>query len=92
MIFHFSIVQVHCFFVVEFYCTFPFLIKRYHTMFIVIVFKFGIDGPSGLIVFHGRFTSFILTPLVLYIPSSSVSFSYFILAVPMHSVWENTSA
>ena len=37
--------------------------------------------PSGLLFFRVRFASFQLTPL--YLPSSYVSLSHFILAVPM---------
>ena len=49
-------------------------------MFIIIVFLFGSDKPSGFL-FCARFASFYLTPL--FLQSSSVSLSYFILAVPM---------
>ena len=39
-------------------------------------------GRRDFFFFRPRFTSSMLTPL--FIPSSSVSLSYFILAVPMH--------
>ena len=44
MIFHFSIVQVHfVFLLIEFHVLFPFLIKYYHLMFIILVFRLGND-------------------------------------------------
>ena len=49
-------------------------------MFIILLFSFGGDRPSGLF-FRARFTSFYTHPLFLL--SSSVSLSYFIIAVPM---------
>ena len=58
---------------------FPFVIKYYHIMSIIIVFRYGNDRPSGLLFFVPALLS-ILTPL--FLPSSSVSLS-FILAVPM---------
>ena len=39
MIFHFSIVQVHFFLLIEFIVLFPFLIKYYCVIFIIIVFS-----------------------------------------------------
>ena len=54
---------------------FPFLIKYYHILFIIIVFWLGCGRSCPL-----RFFS-ILTPL--FLPPSSVSLSYFILGVPM---------
>ena len=65
----------------NFIVLFPFLIKYYHIMFIIIVFWLGCDRPSGLLFFATALLFSILTPLVL--PPSSVSLSYFILAVPM---------
>ena len=50
-------------------------------MFINIVFWLGSDRPSGLLLFVLAVLFSILTPLSC--PSSSVSLSYFILAVPM---------
>ena len=50
-------------------------------MFIIIVFWLGYDGPAGLLFFVPALLLSILTPLVL--PSSSVSLSYFVLAVLM---------
>ena len=50
-------------------------------MFIIIVFLLGCDMPSGLHVFVPALLLSIITPL--FLPSSSVSFPYFILAVPM---------
>ena len=45
-------------------------------MFVIIVFRLGCDRPSGLLLFVPAVLFSILTP-------SSVSWSYFILAVPM---------
>ena len=50
-------------------------------MFIIIVFRLGCDRPSGLLLFVPAVLFSILTPL--FCPASSVSLSYFILAVPM---------
>ena len=50
-------------------------------MFIVGVFSLGNDGQSGLIFFVPALLLSMLKPLCL--PFSSVSLSYFILAVPM---------
>ena len=50
-------------------------------MFIIIVFRLGCDKPSGLLLFVPPVLFSILTPL--FCVSSSVSLSYFILAVPM---------
>ena len=47
-------------------------------MFITIVFGLVSDRPSGLLFFCTRFVSF-----RLFLPSSPVSLSYIILAVPM---------
>ena len=60
---------------------FPFLIKFYQIMFIIIVFRLGCDKQSGLLLFVPAVLFSILTPL--FCVSSSVSLSYFILAVPM---------
>ena len=50
-------------------------------MFIDIVFSFGSDRLSGLLSFVLALLFSILTPL--FLRSSSVALSYFILAVPM---------
>ena len=50
-------------------------------MFIIIVFRLGYDRPSGLLLFVPAVLFSMLTPL--FCLSSSVSLSYFILAVPM---------
>ena len=60
---------------------FPFLIKYYHILFIIIVFRLGCDRPSGLLLFVPALLLSILKPL--FLPSLSVSLSYFVLAVPM---------
>ena len=50
-------------------------------MFIIVAFWLGCVTPSGLIFFVTALLLSILTPL--FLPSSSVFLSYFILAVPM---------
>ena len=50
-------------------------------MFINIVFGLGSDRLSGLVSFAIALPFFMLAPL--FLPSSSVSLSYFIFAVPM---------
>ena len=57
-------------------------------MFIIIVFWLGCDRLSGLLFLVPTLLLSKLAPLSL--PSLSVSLSCFILAVPMHKVWENT--
>ena len=68
---------------------FHFFIKYYHILFIILVFRLGCDRPSGLLLFIPALLLSMLMPL--FLPSSSVSLSYFILAVPMRE-WENTHA
>ena len=65
----------------NFIVLFPFLIKYYHILFIIIVFRLGCDRPSGLFLFVPAVLFSILTPL--FCVSSSVSLSYLILVVPM---------
>ena len=65
----------------NFIVLFSFLIKYYHILFIIIVFWLGCDRPSGLLLFVPILLLSILTPL--FLPSLSVSLSYFVLAVPM---------
>ena len=78
----FSSIQVHFVFCqLKFIVLFPFLIKYYHILFIIIVFWLGCDRPSGLPLFVPALLFSILTPL--FLPPSSVSLSYFIIAVPM---------
>ena len=56
MIFHFSIVQVHFVFLsIDFIALFPFLIKYYNILFIIIVFMLGSDK-----VFSSFFALFLL--------------------------------
>ena len=57
-------------------------------MFIIIVFLSGYDRPSGLLYFVPALFFSILTPLLI---SSSVSSSYFVLAVPMRECLEKHS-
>ena len=68
---------------IEFHCLFSFLIKYYHIIFIIIVLWL-----SGLLFFMPALLLSILTPL--FLPSSTLSLSYFVLAVPCESVWENS--
>ena len=65
----------------NFIVLFPFLIKYYHILYIITVFRFGCDRPSGLLLFVPALLLSMLTPL--FLPSSSVYLSYFVLAVPM---------
>ena len=82
MICHSSIVQVNFVFCrLNFIVLFPFLIKYYHIKFIIIVFWLGCDRPSGFLFFVPALLLSMLT--TLFLPSSSVSLSYFIFAVPM---------
>ena len=85
----FEYLSPFCFLLIEFHCTFPFLIKYYHILFIIIVFWLGCDRPSGLLLFVPALLLSILTPL--FLPSSSVSLCYFVLAVPMHECLGNHS-
>ena len=77
----FDYLSPFCFLLIEFIVIFPFLIKFYQIMFIIIVFRLGCDRLSGLLLFVPVVLFSILTPL--FCISSSVSLSYFILAVPM---------
>ena len=82
MICNFSNISVHfAFCSLNFIVIFPFLIKYSDILFIIIVFWLGCDRPSGLLLFVPALLLSILTPL--FLPSSSVSLSYFVLAVPM---------
>ena len=83
----FDYLSPFCSLSIEFHCTFS-IIKYYHILFIIIVFWLGCDWPTGLLLFVPALLFSILTPL--FLPSSSVSLSYFVLAVPCASVWENT--
>ena len=60
---------------------FPFLIQYYHITFIIIVFWLACDRPSGLLYFVPALILSMLTPL--FLSSSFVSLSYFVLSVPM---------
>ena len=77
----FRIFQSIFFCKLNFIVRFSISIKYYHIMFIIIVFRLGCDMPSGFIFFVPALLLSILTPL--FLPSSSVSLPYFILAVPM---------
>ena len=82
MICHFLIISVHFVFCsLNFIVLFPFLIKFYQIMFVIIVFRLGCYRPSGLLLFVPAVLFSMLTPL--FCVSSSVSLSYFVLAVPM---------
>ena len=86
----FEYLSLFCFvFQLNFIVLFPFLIKYYHIMFIIFVFWLGCDRPSGLLFFMLILLLSILTHLSL--PSSSISLSYFILAVPMRECLEKHS-
>ena len=64
---HFSNILVH--FVV---CQLNLIVKYYHILFIIIVFRLGCDRPSGLLLFAPAVFFSILTPL--FCVSSSVLF------------------
>ena len=82
MICHFSNIQVHFVFCqLNFIVLFTFLTKHYHILFIIIVFWLGCDRPSGLLLFVPALLLSILTPI--FLPSSFVSLSYFVFALPM---------
>ena len=65
----------------DFILLFPFLIKYCHVMFIIIVFLLGSSRPSGLHFNVPTLFLSILTPI--FLPSSCVSLSYFVLVGPM---------
>ena len=76
----FGYLSPFCFLLIEFHCTFSisYKIQKYYIYY--IVFWLGYDRRSGLSFVPALFLS-ILTPL--FLPSSYVSFSYFILAASM---------
>ena len=82
MICNFLNIQVHFVFCqLNFIVIFLFLIKYYYILFIIIVFWLGCDRPSGLLFFVNTLLLSTLPPL--FLPSLSVSLSYFSLAVSM---------
>ena len=82
----FDYLSAFCFLLIEFHILFPFLINYYHIMFIIIVFWLGCDRPSGLFLFVPVLLLSLLMPL--FLPSSSVSLFYFVLAVSMRECFE----
>ena len=78
-----------CFLLIEFHCTFSYLIKDYNILFIIITFWLGCDSPSGLFFVPALLIS-ILTPL--FLPSSLFLYLISFLPFPCASVWENTRA
>ena len=76
----FDYLSPFCFLLIEFHCTFPFFIK-FHQIVYYYCIRLGCDRPSGLLLFVRTVLFSILT--LFFCPSSSVSLSYFILAVPM---------
>ena len=92
MICHFSIILVHFVFCqLKLIVLFPFLIKYYHILFIIIVIWLGCDGPSGLLLFVPAVLFSILTPRLSCV-TSPVSCLISFLLFPCVSVWENTRA
>ena len=77
----FDYLSSFCFLSIEFHCTFSISFKILPTLFIIIVFWLGCDRPSGHLLFVPALLLSILTPL--FLPSSSVSLSYFAHAMPM---------
>ena len=69
------------FLLIDFHCAFSISWKILQFFFIIFVFWLGCDRLSGLLLFVPALLLSILTPLLL--PTSSVSLSYFVLAVPM---------
>ena len=47
----FEYLSPFCFCQLNFIVLFPFLIKYYHILFIIIIFRLGCDRPSGLLLF-----------------------------------------
>ena len=88
----FEYLSPFCFCELNFIVLFPSLIKECHILFIIIVLRLGCDRPSGFLLFVPAVLFSILTPL--FCVSSSVSLSYFVLAVPMRKCLgnENTRA
>ena len=80
-----------CFFLIKFRCPFSisYKILPYYVYYYCILKEYSVT-PLRLILFVFALHISLLTPF--YIRTSSVSVSYFILAVPMRSVWENTLA
>ena len=70
-----------CYLSIEFHCTFFHFLESITKLFLIVVFWLGCDSLSGLIFFMPVLLLSILMPL--FLPSLSVSLSYFILAVPM---------
>ena len=70
-----------CFLLIEFHCSFfiSYEILPYFVYYYCI--WLGRDRPSGLLLFVPALLLSMLTPL--FLPCSSVSLSYFVLAVPM---------
>ena len=77
----FDYLSPFCLLLIEFHCIFSYLIKYCNILFIIIILKLGCNIPSVLIFFVSALLLSILTPF--FLPSSSVSLSYFVLAVPM---------
>ena len=77
----FQIFKSFCFLSIEFRYSFSisYKILLYFAYFIVVWVR--CDRPSGLLLFVPALLLSIITPL--FLPSSSVSLSYFVLAVPM---------
>ena len=70
-----------CFLLIEFHYCFLISYKNITILCLLLLdFDKDVIGRRDFF-FHARFASFQLTPL--FLPSSSVSLSYFILAVPM---------
>ena len=77
----FEYLSPFCLLLIEFLCIFSIPCKTLPYFVFIIVFWLGCDRPSGLLLFVPALLLSILTPL--FLPSSSVSLSYFVLAVPI---------
>ena len=76
----FEYLRPFCFLVIEFHSTFSIFYKILYFVYYYCILV-GCDRPLGLLLFVPALLLSILTPL--FSPSSSVSLSYFVLAVPM---------
>ena len=77
----FEYLSSFCFLSIEFHWTFSISYKILPYFFYYYCIELGCDRPSGLLLFVPALLLSILTPL--FCVSSTVSLSYFVLAVPM---------
>ena len=84
MIFHFSIIQVHFFLLIEFHCIFAisYKIVPSNVYYYLILIRQWVIGRRDYFLFHARFTSF-HTHSVLSCLLHLFHSSHFILTVPI---------